>query len=192
MLLADLVQARLRVRLLQGPEERLGLPLGRLDFEHLAAAAEGALVVDVDVADALRGGHLPDLRLVHVLPVLDGDHVAPREVDPVDPSALEDGEAEAEEGDQPSRAERREAVLHEVEVDRRDQPAHRDLLHGAGVDQELHDQVHRDQDREHRREDADRERDAEAADGAGAEPDHDRADQQLHDVRVDDRHQRLR
>ena len=83
------------------------------------------------------------------------------------------------------------AVLDEVDVEILQHAEHDQLLDGAGLDDHLHEHVTGDQHGEERREHADEQREAEALDRTGAEPDHDTADDELHQVGVENRGERL-
>ena len=183
---ALLDQARVRVGLLQGGEELLGLAVGGLKLELFAAGAEVADVGRVDLAGAGRVGHLADLRAVDLSREGGGDLVAAGKVDAVDAVALVEDVAEADrhEGDRADGG--GFAPLDEIHVEVAQHAAHGHLLERAGLDQHLHEHVAGDEDGEQGRDDADQEGEAEALDRAGAEPDHDAADEQLHQVGVHD------
>ena len=125
---AALHQAGLRIGFLERREQRVGLAVGGLQLELLAAATEVVDVGRADLADAVGLGHLADQARIDLRGEIGRDLVAAGEVDAVDAVALVDYVGDADYHERHRADGGGLAVTHEVHVEILQHAAHRDLL----------------------------------------------------------------
>ena len=187
----DLLERGGRIGFLESDQKHSRLTLRRLNLQRFGATADGAHVGHVDRRHAVRLGDFPDLARINLLLEANPDLVAAGEIDAVDVVALVDDDAHPEQHHQPRADESRLTPFDEIHINVLQQVVHRELLHPAGLDEHLHDEVSGDQHRAKGRNNTDRQSHTEALDRALAEPDHDGANDELHRVGIENGPERL-
>ena len=177
--------------MLQGRNHFLAFAALGLHVEQFLFAAEIALIKRQGFTQVRAvGGRLKPGR-IDALGERQVDNVAAHKIDAVNLLALETDGDDADEDQHPRGDKRAPAELQEIHRRRPEKIGHDHPLHDAGSDRHIQQHLADDQGGEHRRKDADCDRDTEAFDRARAERDHEQRGDHGREVGVHDRRQRL-